>query len=361
MPITVLTSFQLLYSLIIYAFVTCLVPSFALSKQLARFRLSTRFLFSFVLGNFYIINLVYILQLLRLSNWITLTLATALPVAVIKLHDRNKTLKIAFLEGLAFLIKLFSGQYGFRLYGMRIIHGIRNIIKRMFLWILKQIKAHPIDCILLTGLGAITVWYFGYFLVTNLGYGVSDMVVHNQWINEMEWNWPWEEGFRTRNTIFYDGVYPFGMHNTIYYLHSVFRIDVYILLRVFWMAQVVMLLLVSLASLRILCKSKCAPYIGIALYLFVPFHVSHYYRLYSSLPQEFGIPFILPSVCFFVLFLQRRKVEVSAVMDGLRTSIRADQSEEEIQQKGYRKKERKLLREAYKKTIRPWKQKLKHI
>ncbi|MFQ7768290.1 MAG: hypothetical protein ACLRIL_08485 [Fusicatenibacter saccharivorans] len=54
------------------------------------------------------------------------------------------------------------------------------------------------------------------------GYKASDIPVHNYWINELE-----------RNNIWVAGVYPYGFHIVIYYLHMVFGIKTYVLLRIF--------------------------------------------------------------------------------------------------------------------------------
>lgn len=50
----------------------------------------------------------------------------------------------------------------------------------------------------------------------------SDIPVHLNWINQM-----------SRGNLFVSGVYPFGFHCVVYYLHTVFRVDTYVILCLF--------------------------------------------------------------------------------------------------------------------------------
>lgn len=69
-------------------------------------------------------------------------------------------------------------------------------------------------------IAAIT-YVYGPNMVETFGYKASDIPVHNYWINELE-----------RNNIWVAGVYPYGLHIVIYYLHMVFGIPTYVLLRI---------------------------------------------------------------------------------------------------------------------------------
>ncbi|MDR0949858.1 MAG: hypothetical protein LBM69_10135 [Lachnospiraceae bacterium] len=354
MPMTVYTVLQFLWAMTAYLFVTCFLPSIALSSQLSRFRLSLRFLFSFTFGNFYLINLVYLLEIFRFSNQITLVFFTILPVLLLCLKRRQMTLTGAFSRFFTFLLRLFSGQYGFRLLLLRTRQVIGKVLKRAVRWISHQIKTHPMDVPMLLGVAAVLTWFFGYNLVTYFGYGASDIVVHNLWVNGMDWvwAWPWEEAFATRNNIFNGGVYPFGMHNIIYYLHDVFWMDTYVLFRVFWLVQTIMVFLVTLAVMRVWCKTKYAPYLGLILYLIAPLYPSNYYRYYSTLPQEFGMLFILPPACFFTEFLRRRKEELRTLTCQIKEELGALQESDPKARKGRKKREQKAIRREIKRRKR---------
>lgn len=94
----------------------------------------------------------------------------------------------------------------------------------------------------------------------------------------------------------------------IYYLHTVFRIDTYVILCEFFFAQVIYLHAVLLAMLKLLCKTKYLPYIGVFTYIVGNFWAGQTYsRFYSTLPQEYGMIFVIPSVYFLIRFFQIHK------------------------------------------------------
>ena len=143
-------------------------------------------------------------------------------------------------------------------------------------------------------------WVYGRQLVLTYGYRASDIPVHLNWINQM-----------SRGNLFVSGVYPFGFHCMIYYLHTVFRIDTYMILCLFYLVQVFFIHMVFLAMLKMLCKSKYLPYAGTLIYILGSFWARQTYsRFYSSLPQEFGMIFVIPSVYFLIRFFQIEKEQL---------------------------------------------------
>ena len=98
----------------------------------------------------------------------------------------------------------------------------RTVYERCFRGKRKQwLHALPEIAVLLAAISAIT-YVYGPNMVETFGYKASDIPVHNYWINELE-----------RNNICVAGVYPYGFHIVIYYLHMVFGIPTYVLLRIF--------------------------------------------------------------------------------------------------------------------------------
>ena len=150
------------------------------------------------------------------------------------------------------------------------------------------------DILLTAAVVAGVLYIYGTNMFTVYGYKASDLPVHNYWVNMMD-----------DNKVFGDGVYPFGFHCVIYYLHVVFGIKTYVLFRVFALVQTIFIHLAIVVSMKILCKTRYAPYIGTGIYLMANiFSRNTYYRYLSTLPQEYGMLFILPAVCFAIRFLQ---------------------------------------------------------
>ncbi len=112
----------------------------------------------------------------------------------------------------------------------------------------------------------------------------------------------------SRGNLFASGVYPFGFHCMVYYLHAVFGFDTYVILCVFYLVQVFFIYIVLLAMLKLLCRSLYLPYAGIMVYILGSFWARQTYsRFGSSLPQEFGMIFVIPSVYFLIRFFQTEK------------------------------------------------------
>ena len=160
-----------------------------------------------------------------------------------------------------------------------------------------EVVCNTLQWILAGAVIAALFWIYGRQLVLTYGYRASDIPVHLNWINQM-----------SRGNLFASGVYPFGFHCMVYYLHAVFGFDTYVILCVFYLVQVFFIYIVLLAMLKLLCRSLYLPYAGIMVYILGSFWARQTYsRFGSSLPQEFGMIFVIPSVYFLISFFQTEK------------------------------------------------------
>ncbi len=295
MSMKMLTLLQFSEAFAAYFFVTVMLPAFVLRGKVKTERLAVRFLIYFTIGNFFVINLVYILQLLKVSYRITLILFTALPTLIIWQQIRKLEIKGKLLFGIETTLRLARGQMGIKTFSLKIGRWGKEKLYHVGGWIKKNIINNLVDWMLTLGLTFILFWQYGQNLINNYGYGASDILVHNYWIN-----------YLGKNQVFVSGVYPYGFHCVLYYIHEVFGMDTYVLLRVFWFVQTLMLHYVLLAFLKACCKSRYAAYIGVGIFACASFFPEGTYsRYYSSLPQEFGILFILPAIYFAFAFFQK--------------------------------------------------------
>ena len=76
-----LTVMQWLFAFFAYSGLTIALPALVLFPRMKDCRAVTRFFFYFSVGNFYLINVVYVLQLLHISYPATLAAAVAVPAA----------------------------------------------------------------------------------------------------------------------------------------------------------------------------------------------------------------------------------------------------------------------------------------
>lgn len=297
------TAWQLIKAFIFYSLVAVVIPAIVLGDKLKGKSFAMRFFIYFTTGNFYIINLVYLLELFHLSYKVTLILFTVVPafLAYMFVH-RKSTAKLAEDTYVA-TERLARGTYGFKTWVLRTVtglgKGIAAGVKRLWEHIYKNIP----DIILTVGI-LVACWiFFGRFVLEQYGYGASDMIVHHYWINGLD-----------ENRLFIDGVYPFGFHNVIYYLHQVFGLEILDLLRVFWVVTLMYTAFIMVVFLRAITKSKYVVYLGVLCYLGMDICVERATsRFYSALPQEFGMIFVPVGIYFALEFFKARKIEVDEI------------------------------------------------
>lgn len=283
-----------------YTGITVLLPEIMFRRILKGRRLSEQFLMCYTFGNFYIINIVFAVQLLHISNFFTLTAVTVLMSILIGLKVNRISLKWKLAEGKKIFCRLSNGSLGIRSavgnLGRWIKSGCRFFVRLFYKYIVKK----PVQFVFLMLICGGLFWIYGRQIILTYGYCASDIPVHLSWINQM-----------SRGKIFSDGVYPFGFHCMIYYLRTVFGVDTYVLMCEFFFVQVIYLHAVLLFMLKLLCKTKYLPYIGVCVYAVGSFWAwQTYSRFYSTLPQEYGMIFVIPSVYFLIRFFQIRKEDL---------------------------------------------------
>lgn len=289
---TMLTVFQIIGVSAAYFGVTLFLPWILLRRRLVALRTPVRFMAYFLTGNFYCMNLVMLLQLLHISHRATLIIGTLAPFLAVAAKHRGAFLSI--LEKRSGRVRvLLEGEMGFKTMMLRAGSRMRKLSSG---WLAEWLAPRWPDVLLTLGIIGLALYMYGINTVNVYGYCASDMVLHNYWINYMG-----------NNHIFVDGVYPFGFHCMIYYLHEVFAIPTYVVLRVFALPQTLMIHLALLAFLKLVCRSRYTPYVGVTAYIMWDiFYQYTYYRYYAPLPQEYGMIFLLPAAYFAIAFLKEK-------------------------------------------------------
>lgn len=300
MAMQTLTIIQFIEMLLAYCIVILFLPWLILRKRLSRFSVAERIAGYFLAGNVFVIYLVFLLQFLHISNRFTLAVGTLFPVVILiwrKYRDRD------ILGGIQAMLltiqRVLKGETGVKTLMVRGMHRILSKRKRGR-W--KVLLKYMPDILLTGAVVAGILYIYGTNTFTVYGYKASDLPVHNYWVNMMD-----------DNKVFGAGVYPFGFHCIIYYLHTVFHIKTYILFRVFALVQTIFIHLAILVSMKILCKSRYAPYIGTGIYLMANIYsITTNNRFSSTLPQEYGMMFIFPAACFAIRFFQEYALVLKA-------------------------------------------------
>ncbi len=304
MPFKLLTLLQFVQILSLYLLVAVCLPAWVFRRKLSNFPPSARVLFYFVIGNFFVINLVFLLQLLHISNRVTLALGTATAAGFFGIRNNGLKPEAALMRLWKSLKPVVRGEMGFRTLVLNMCRGIRKAAGRNLAALRRFARGRVLELLLAVGITVIFFLRFGVNLLNTYAYGSSDIIVHNYWINAL-----------SEGKLFVAGVYPYGFHCLMYYMHELFGIDNYVLLRIFWIVQTLMVFYGVLVFLKGCCKNRYLPYLGVAVYIFGTVGVlsgDTYLRFFSSLPQNFGMVFILPSVQFLFLFFEKRKAELDS-------------------------------------------------
>ena len=308
MSMETLNVIQFIQLFIGYLGFTVGLPALVFYRKAKRFPAAVRFLIYFTIGNFYIINLVQVLELLHISYRITLSMFTFGPAAILIVkiyHIPVASYLRKVLEECRHYILREMGFKTFMRYRWQEIKVFLRVVSRN-LW--RLLKENFLDIPFLV-LFALLVWKIcGPGILHNWGYGASDIPVHNYWINGL-----------IENNIFVAGIYPMGMHCMLYYLSTMLGIPVYVTLRLFWLVQYSMIAVMILAFLKGHCKTKFLPYLGIMLFVGAKyFNGISYSRYGATLPQEFGMLYILPAIFFMMEFFQTRKEELEKGINRVR-------------------------------------------
>ena len=297
MSMTTLITLRFVGIFAAYTGLTVLLPAIMFRRILAGRRLSEQFLMCYTFGNFYIINIVFAVQLLHISGFWTLVLFTAVPGILIWSRVNRVSLRELCMKTGIVCKKILQGSMGIKGFLYRVKNRSMAVLKKAVWLFYCEVVCNTLQWILAGAVIAALFWIYGRQLILTYGYRASDIPVHLNWINQM-----------SRGNLFASGVYPFGFHCMVYYLHAVFGFDTYVILCVFYLVQVFFIHIVLLAMLKLLCRSLYLPYAGIMVYILGSFWARQTYsRFGSSLPQEFGMIFVIPSVYFLIRFFQTEK------------------------------------------------------
>ena len=300
MSMSILNVIQLIQLFIGYIGFTVGFTALVFYRKVKSFPAAERFVIYFIIGNFYVINLVQVLELLHISYRITLFIFTFVPAILLIIRFYNIPV-LYYIKKVAGEVWHFNQrEIGFKTF---IRHRWQEI-KVFFRIVLRNIRRLFIEngaVLPFVVIFTVLLWKIcGSGILNRWGFGASDIPVHNYWINGL-----------IDNNIYIAGIYPMGIHCMLYYLSVMLEIPAYVTLRLFWYIQFTMIAAMLLVFLRGVCKNKFLPYVGVLGFVGAKFFVSTSYSRYgATLPQEFGMIYILPSILFIINFFKARSEEL---------------------------------------------------
>lgn len=308
MSMEMLNVLQFIQLLCGYLGFTIVLPALVFYRKVKDFPAAGRFLIYATIGNFYIINLVQVLELMFISYRSTLLLFTLVPVGFAAVR-MNRIPVASYCGKLGDELQHFLlRELGFRSFVHHRLREMNSFLRWAGRQLMRLLKEVWLDLPFLAAFLWV-MWKVSWPGILHYwGFGASDLPVHNYWINGL-----------IDNQLYIAGIYPMGMHCVLYYLATVLRMPVYVTLRLFWLIQYTMIAVVLLAFLKGCCKTRFLPWLGLLGFVGLKWFVGiTYSRFGATLPQEFGMIFILPSIYFVIAFFREREAELRSGINRIR-------------------------------------------
>lgn len=279
---------------LVYTFLVVIMPYIMLRPVLRGKAVSLQFLICVVFGNFYYINIVLFLGLFHISSGKVYLMVSLIPFLLKLISMRKMLQKEYFTPLLKNITGMIHGEvsvkFCFYQFGRKVKRMIQKIVHPIWCVMKKNILEEVLFLICFVCL----IMYFAPYFYEHYGYRASDIVVQQQWINELD-----------NGILFYDGIYPMGMHAMIYYIHAVFGIHTYMLMQFFPFVSDIYIFLMLLVAIKSICHFRYIPYIGYFCLIGGDYIQSRTLTRYlSALPQEFGMMFYLPCLTAAIQFFR---------------------------------------------------------
>lgn len=300
MSMEVRTILELIEVFAAYTACVFLAPYFVFYTPLRNKSLAEKFILCTLIGNFYIINVIFFIFLIGIPGKVTLFLFILLPAFLAWRQINRPDIRHFFIFLYTAISRLFLGEAKIHTIWILLSKEPKRRLKRAVRSIFSHFFHHIIEWGFMTGLLSFNVWYYGYHIVTRYSYGASDLPVHHWWVNEL-----------SNGTIFCNGIYPFGFHNMIYFIHTFFGMKTVSVMNAFGVVQTIYIYLMLYLLLRKICRSRYTPIIGVFLFTLPDLYSTlSTWRYQCALPQEFGMIFLYPCAYFLIQFFQRKKEEI---------------------------------------------------
>lgn len=195
------------------------------------------------------------------------------------------------------LQRLFSREYGLKMFLSRARRNCRVVCARFFREVWRKLRPHLLEYLLLLIMILYGMIYFSWGAFQDHSYGFGDMYVHHSWTYNL-----------TLGNIFSSGVYPEAMHCFIYAIHTLFGVSIYNCNLFLAGIHMIVYLLSAYCLLKEVFRWRGSILITMTLFLILRLDcidgVFSMSRLQWTLPQEFGLFTQFLCAAFFVRFLK---------------------------------------------------------
>jgi hypothetical protein len=278
-----------------YFILIIMVTSFMI-KPIAKNRdIFKRFVLYLVVGNFYIINIVFVLSYLNIFNRLALIITLLFTTIIIRIILDKKDAKRIYCESTETIKHLLHGEYGTKLFLQRKLLSIRLSIKY---FCTELFKGKKLEWIIFLSIMGYNIYYYSYNSFNFVSYGAPDEEVHLYWIQSL-----------ISGNIFPGGVYPHGFHNVLGAIAVFFGFNAVTVISYFGVVSMVLIMTMLYFGLRKILTSKYAALFGLMVYSLVNIYdIESIYRFQFAIPQEYGMIMLMPMVIFLFSYLKGKRM-----------------------------------------------------
>ncbi|HCR40830.1 MAG TPA: hypothetical protein DIW41_07995 [Lachnospiraceae bacterium] len=290
-----------------YFLIIILLTAFMLKPFVKNKTASEKFLTYIVIGNVYVINVVYLLAYLGSLKQIPFIFLLVGGALIIRVYfDRHQLKANCRLLHQKF-DALLAGEYGNRLF-------LRNIQKNLFkkisiLWN-DLIGRNILERLFFLGIMGYLIYLYSYQTLHYASFAAPDEEVHLYWIQSL-----------IAGDIFPSGIYPHGFHNICSALIVIFQFKAVSVIRVISVTSTVLIMTMLYILLKRICRSPYIAIVAFGVFALFDIYSSHATARYQfSVPQEYAMIFLYPMAIFLIEYLRKERKE-DLILFGLSFSL----------------------------------------
>lgn len=290
------------YTFLVFGLAELMIKPFTRGKG-AAYRICA----DLVVGNFYIINLMFLLAYLKcLYQPLMIVVFLGGACMIRYLIDKNRVTAYFRLK-YDRLCKIERGEYGARLVRQKLLQKSADGIKQLFAGLSGGSLLEGLLLLLTLGIFS---YYFSYQALHFVSYAAPDVEVHLYWIQSL-----------VGGELFPAGVYPFGMHCVGAAISLLYGISAVTVGRMLGVVTAFYLMLLMYLLVKSLCSLRYAPILGLFLTAVANITVDTTYMRYSAMiSQEYAMLFLVPLMFFLYRYLNEKKQQ-ELVLFGMAFSL----------------------------------------
>lgn len=291
-----------LYTILVFGLAEIIARPFTREKGVI-YRICT----DIVVGNFYIINMMYVLAYLKCLYRSVMIVLFLLVAGLLRFFFDRERLIGYWKQKYDILCRILKKEYGGNLARQRalrhMVKGVKGAVAGLF-------RGRMLEGILLLTAMAVNIYYFSYQAFHFVSYAAPDVEVHLYWIQSL-----------VGGALFPAGVYPFGMHCVAAALSLIFDVSAVTVARMLGIVVSSYIMFLCYLLVKYFCRLKYAPIVGFMIFSIADLTADCTYMRYSAMiSQEYAMLFLVPIMFFLYQYLNEKRTQ-ELVLFGMSFSL----------------------------------------